>query len=48
MQIPGAIIGSEEEARLFEGWFLEDGTRLEDSPYYMGPARTMWATSTGT
>ena len=37
MQIPGAIIGSEEEARLFEGWFLEDGTRLEDSPYYMGP-----------
>ena len=29
--------GSEEEARLFEGWFLEDGTRLEDSPYYMGP-----------
>ena len=37
MQIPGAITGSEEEARLFEGWFLEDGTRLEDSPYYMGP-----------
>ena len=37
MQLPGAIIGSEEEARLFEGWFLEDGTRLEDSPYYMGP-----------
>lgn len=37
MQIPGAIIGSEEEARLFGGWFLEDGTRLEDSPYYMGP-----------
>lgn len=37
MQIPGAIIGSEEEARLFEGWFLEDDTRLEDSPYYMGP-----------
>ncbi len=37
MQIPGAIIGSEEEERLFEGWFLEDGTRLEDSPYYMGP-----------
>ena len=37
MQIPGAIFGSEEEARLFEGWFLEDGTRLEDSPYYMGP-----------
>ena len=37
MQFPGAIIGSEEEARLFEGWFLEDGTRLEDSPYYMGP-----------
>ncbi len=36
MQIPGAIFGSEEEARLFEGWFLEDGTRLEDSPYYMG------------
>lgn len=36
MQFPGAIIGSEEEARLFEGWFLEDGTRLEDSPYYMG------------
>lgn len=32
MQIPGAIIGSD-----FEGWFLEDGTRLEDSPYYMGP-----------
>ena len=49
MQFPGAITGSEEEARLFEGWFLEDGTRLEDSPYYMGPgARTMWATSTGT
>ena len=37
MQIPGAIFGSEEEARLFVGWFLEDGTRLEDSPYYMGP-----------
>ena len=36
MQIPGPITGSEEEARLFEGWFLEDGTRLEDSPYYMG------------
>ena len=36
-QIPGAIIENEEEARLFEGWFLEDGTRLEDSPYYMGP-----------
>ena len=33
MQFPGAITGSEEEARLFEGWFLEDGTRLEDSPY---------------
>lgn len=32
MQIPSAIIGSD-----FEGWFLEDGTRLEDSPYYMGP-----------
>lgn len=32
MQFPGAIIGSN-----FEGWFLEDGTRLEDSPYYMGP-----------
>lgn len=37
MQIPGAIVENEEEARLFEGWFLEDGTRLEDSPYYMGP-----------
>lgn len=37
MRIPGAIFGSEEEERLFEGWFLEDGTRLEDSPYYMGP-----------
>ena len=37
MQIPGPITSSEEEARLFEGWFLEDGTRLEDSPYYMGP-----------
>lgn len=37
MQIPSAITGSEEEERLFEGWFLEDGTRLEDSPYYMGP-----------
>lgn len=37
MQFPGAITGSEEEARLFEGWFLEDGTRLGDSPYYMGP-----------
>lgn len=37
MQFPGAIFGSEEEARLFEGWFLEDGTRLEDSRYYMGP-----------
>ena len=37
MQIPGAIFENEEEARLFEGWFLEDGTRLEDSPYYMGP-----------
>ena len=36
MQIPGAIFGSEEEERLFEGWFLEDGTRLEDSRYYMG------------
>lgn len=37
MQIPDAITSSEEEERLFEGWFLEDGTRLEDSPYYMGP-----------
>ena len=37
MQIPGPITSSEEEARLFEGWFLEDGTRLEDNPYYMGP-----------
>ena len=37
MQIPGAIFGSEEEERLFVGWFLADGTRLEDSPYYMGP-----------
>ena len=37
MQFPGPITSSEEEARLFEGWFLEDGTRLEDSPYYMGP-----------
>lgn len=37
MQIPGAITSSEEEERLFEGWFLEDGTRLEDSHYYMGP-----------
>ena len=37
MQFPGAIFGSEEEERLFVGWFLEDGTRLEDSPYYMGP-----------
>lgn len=37
MQFPGAIFGSEEEERLFEGWFLEDGTRLEDSRYYMGP-----------
>ena len=37
MQFPGAIFDSEEEERLFEGWFLEDGTRLEDSPYYMGP-----------
>ena len=33
MQIPGAITSSEG----FVGWFLEDGTRLEDSPYYMGP-----------
>lgn len=37
MQFPSTIFGSEEEERLFEGWFLEDGTRLEDSPYYMGP-----------
>ena len=37
MQIPGAIFENEEEERLFEGWFLEGGTRLEDSPYYMGP-----------
>ena len=37
MQIPGAIVANEEEARLFAGWFLEDGTRLEDSPYYLGP-----------
>lgn len=37
MQIPGAIIDNEEEAHLFVGWFLEDGTRLEDSRYYMGP-----------
>ncbi len=48
MQIPGAIIGSEEEARLFEGWFLEDGTRLEDSPYYMGPGADHVGNSTGT
>ena len=38
MQIPGAIIGSEEEARLFEGWFLEDGKRHWRIPYY-GPGR---------
>ena len=37
MQIPGAIFENEEEERLFVGWFLEDGTRLEDSRYYMGP-----------
>lgn len=37
MQFPGAIFENEEEERLFVGWFLEDGTRLEDSPYYMGP-----------
>ena len=37
VQFPGAIVENEEEARLFEGWFLEDGTRLEDSRYYMGP-----------
>ena len=37
MQFPGAIFENEEEERLFEGWFLEGGTRLEDSPYYMGP-----------
>ena len=37
MQFPGAIFENEEEERLFEGWFLEDGTRLEDSRYYMGP-----------
>ena len=36
MQFPGAIFENEEEERLFEGWFLEDGTRLEDSRYYMG------------
>lgn len=49
MQIPGAIIGSEEEARLFGGWFLEDGTRLEEpAPTTWARARTMWATSTGT
>ena len=35
VQFPGAIVENEKEA--FEGWFLEDGTRLEDSPYYMGP-----------
>lgn len=37
MQIPGAIIENDDERHLFAGWFLEDGTRLEDSPYYMGP-----------
>lgn len=37
VQFPGAIFGSEEEERLFVGWFLADGTRLEDSRYYMGP-----------
>lgn len=37
MQIPSAIVADEEEAHLFAGWFLEDGTRLEDSPYYLGP-----------
>ena len=37
MQIPGAIVVNDEEAHLFAGWFLEDGTRLEDSPYYLGP-----------
>ena len=39
MQIPGAIIGSEEEARSL----IEDGMRI-----YMGLGATMWATSTGT
>ena len=37
MQIPGAIIQNDDERHLFAGWFLEDGTRLEDSRYYMGP-----------
>lgn len=38
MQFPGAIVANEEEAHLFAGWFLEDDvTRLEDSPYYLGP-----------
>ena len=37
MQFPGAIIQNDNERHLFAGWFLEDGTRLEDSPYYMGP-----------
>lgn len=38
MQIPSAIVANEEEAHLFAGWFLEDDvTRLEDSPYYLGP-----------
>ena len=37
MQFPGAIIQNDDERHLFAGWFLEDGTRLEDSPYYMGP-----------
>lgn len=37
IQFPGAIIQNDDERHLFAGWFLEDGTRLEDSPYYMGP-----------
>ena len=48
MQIPGAIIGSEEEARLFEAGSSKTAPAWRIAPTTWARARTMWATSTGT
>ena len=48
MQFPGAITGSEEEARLFEAGSSKTAPAWRIAPTTWARARTMWATSTGT
>ena len=48
MQFPGAITGSEEEARLFEAGSSKTAPVWRIAPTTWARARTMWATSTGT